>query len=206
MPSEKLDIAWIQLTFKLILKYRVSIASTEDVNTLQAHRIKDGVNDSVNSFSAAFLDFRIPETLTSALCGKSDTKSIQSTNSANSKGIVFVPCSLDSDVAGSYTLTIYSTVQLSWKSAPLSHLLNPVEPCDDSTSVSKSSSPKRKMHKKKKSRSKIKSEMHEDFWKEADDEDSVRETFSLSSDELGSDLSDDYTGAQHHDTGINSSD
>lgn len=191
---------------KFKFKSRVSTESIEDTNILQSRYANHGANDDRNSFSAAFVDFGIPKALTSALIGNLDTPDILSANSRNSRGIVFVPCSLDSNVAGSYTLTIYSSAQLSWKSAPLYHLLNPVKPFSGIIGTSRSSPSKRRMPLKKKTQFKDGSEIHDDFWKETDDEDSMRGTFSFSSDDMASDTSHESTGAQRHVAGVNDND
>jgi hypothetical protein len=75
-------------------------------------------------WSAAFVEFQIPNAIVASALSLSEEGNSENT-SVPPRGIVFVPCSQDADVAGGFTLTVYSTLPLSWHTAPLTKLLNP---------------------------------------------------------------------------------
>ena len=103
-------------------------SSAEDANDLESEDEEQNDATTFNSSSAAFVEFQVPDTIVaSALPLKSKDRSDESAAAASApqRGIVFVPCSQDADVAGEFTLTVYSTRPLSWHTAPLMKLLNP---------------------------------------------------------------------------------
>ena len=72
--------------------------------------------------SAAFVEFKVPAEIISALTNGSEGS--QKSPGTVPRGVIFVPCSQDANVSGDFTLTVYSTIPLSWHTAPLSKLLN----------------------------------------------------------------------------------